>query len=45
MNEPPSTLEIFPIYYASKAIIIVLGIGMIAYSWWKSNKSKKDKNR
>ena len=35
MAGDPSAFQTFPIYYISKALIIVLGLGMILYAYWK----------
>jgi hypothetical protein len=32
MTETPSPIEVFPIYYISKAIVLVLGLGIIVYA-------------
>ena len=37
-GQGPSAFEVFPLYYASKALIMVLGIGMILYAYWKPKK-------
>ena len=32
MPETPSPIEVFPIYYISKAVVLVLGLGIILYA-------------
>lgn len=31
----PSTFEVFPAYYISKAIVLVLGLGVMIYAYFK----------
>ena len=31
----PSTFEVFPAYYISKAIVLVLGLGVMFYAYFK----------
>ena len=32
MPATPSPIEVFPIYYASKCLLIILGVGVIIYA-------------
>ena len=32
MLAAPSNFEVFPLYYASKCLIIILGLGVIVYA-------------
>jgi len=38
MAATPSPIEVFPIYYLSKAVLIVLGIGIIIYAYLRKRK-------
>ena len=38
MLASPSNFEVFPLYYASKFLIIILGLGVIVYACVRKSK-------